>query len=82
MSFRFRTVGARAPSTETPLVSVVAPPVPTTDGKLHLAYELNVDNALDQLSDGKPAPTQPGFTPREESDKSPLALDVMSHAGG
>jgi hypothetical protein len=31
------------------LVSVVAPPVPvhTTDGKVHLAYELKVDNALD-----------------------------------
>jgi hypothetical protein len=29
---------------------------------------------------GKPAPMQPGFTPRDESAVSPLVLDVMSYA--
>jgi hypothetical protein len=30
---------------------------------------------------GQPAPMQPGFAPRDESDVSPLVLDVMSYAG-
>jgi Peptidase family M23 len=50
------TAAAGAPTSAQPvvltplLVSVVAPPVPvpTTDGKVHLAYELRVDNSLDQ----------------------------------
>lgn len=38
-------------------------------------------NAEDAVEAGKPAPLQPGFTPRDESDVSPLVLDVMSYAG-
>jgi hypothetical protein len=30
---------------------------------------------------GQPAPMQPGFAPRDESDVGPLVLDVMSYAG-
>lgn len=30
---------------------------------------------------GQPAPMQPGFDPRDESEVSPLVLDVMSYAG-
>jgi hypothetical protein len=35
--------------------------------------------ALDTLAQGKPAPMQPGFTARDESDVSPLVLDVMTY---
>jgi hypothetical protein len=37
---------------------------------------------LDALSTGKPVAMQPGFTPREESNVSPLVLDLMTYAGG
>jgi hypothetical protein len=39
-------------------------------------------SGLDPLADGKPAAMQPGFTPREESNVSPLVLDLMTYAGG
>lgn len=35
----------------------------------------------DEVEAGQPAPMQPDFTPREESDVSPLVLDVMTYAG-
>ncbi len=36
--------------------------------------------ALDPLLQGKPASVQPDFTARDESDVSPLVLDVMTYA--
>jgi hypothetical protein len=36
--------------------------------------------ALDPLLQGKPAVMQPGFTARDESEVSPLVLDVMTYA--
>ena len=36
-------------------------------------------DALDALLQGKPATMQPGFTAHDESDVSPLALDVMTY---
>jgi hypothetical protein len=36
--------------------------------------------AEDAIEAGKPAPMQPGVTPRDESAVSPLVLDVMSYA--
>ena len=38
-------------------------------------------DAEDAVEAGKPAPMQPGFTARDETDVSPLALDVMTYAG-
>jgi Peptidase family M23 len=38
-------------------------------------------DAEDEIEAGKPAPMQPGFTPRDESSVSPLVLDVMTYAG-
>ena len=35
----------------------------------------------DPVEAGQSAPMQPGFTPRDESDVSPLVLDVMTYAG-
>jgi hypothetical protein len=37
-------------------------------------------DAEDAIEAGKPAPMQPGFSPRDESAVSPLVLDVMSYA--
>ena len=34
---------------------------------------------IDALLQGTPAPMQPGFTPRDETDVSPLSLDVMTY---
>jgi hypothetical protein len=39
-------------------------------------------DALDPLEGGAPAALQPGFAARDETDVSPLALDVMTYAGG
>jgi hypothetical protein len=36
-------------------------------------------DALDALLQGKPAPMQPGFRARDETDVSPLLLDVMTY---
>lgn len=38
--------------------------------------------ALDNLLDGKPAETQPGFDPHNEEGTSPMVYDVMSYAAG
>ena len=35
--------------------------------------------AFDALLQGKPAPMQPGFTASDETDVSPLSLDVMTY---
>lgn len=37
---------------------------------------------LDALASGRPAPLQPGFAAREESEVSPLDLDVMNYSVG
>ena len=39
-------------------------------------------DALDALLTGQPAQLQPGFAARDETDVSPLVLDVMSYATG
>jgi hypothetical protein len=39
-------------------------------------------DGIGDLLTGKPAPTQPGFTARDEENVSPLVLDVMSYAAG
>ena len=39
-------------------------------------------DALDPLLTGQPAPLQPGFAARDETDVSPLVLDVMTYATG
>jgi hypothetical protein len=41
---------------------------------------LSSSEDLIPLLTGKPVPLQPGFTPRTETDLSPLVLDVMSYA--
>lgn len=56
-----------------------------SDGLPFLIKSFRLDNrmvsqdALDPLLAGKPAPMQPGFTARDESDVSPLVLDVMTY---
>ena len=45
------------------------------DGRI---ASMDVEDAVEA---GQPAPMQPGFTPRDESDVSPLVLDVMTYAG-
>lgn len=37
-------------------------------------------DVLDVLLDGKPAPIEPGFPPREEKNTGPLLYDVMTYA--
>jgi Peptidase family M23 len=37
-------------------------------------------DSVDALLQGKPAPMQPGFAARDESEVSPLVLDVMTYA--
>jgi len=39
-------------------------------------------DGLDSLLQGQPAPMKPGFTPRDETETSPLTLDVMSYGNG
>jgi hypothetical protein len=39
-------------------------------------------DGLDALLQGKPAPLKPGFPPRDETETSPLVLDVMSYGNG
>jgi len=39
-------------------------------------------DGIGDLMTGKPAPTQPGFTARDEENVSPLVLDVMTYAAG
>ena len=36
-------------------------------------------DAVDLAMAGQPAPMQPGFAARDETDVSPLTLDVMSY---
>ncbi|HEV7850561.1 MAG TPA: M23 family metallopeptidase, partial [Mycobacterium sp.] len=56
-----------------------------SDGLPFVIKSFRLDNrvgsqdALDALLGGKPAPMQPGFTARDESDVSPLVLDVMTY---
>ena len=56
-----------------------------SDGLPFLLTSFRLDNrmasqeALDPLLQGKPAPMQPGFTARDESEVSPLVLDVMTY---
>ena len=37
------------------------------------------DSAIDALQDGRPAPMTPGFTARDETNVSPMFLDVMTY---
>jgi len=39
-------------------------------------------DAGDPLQEGQPAQLQPGFPARDETNVSPLVLDVMSYAAG
>ncbi|HEX7826476.1 MAG TPA: M23 family metallopeptidase, partial [Mycobacterium sp.] len=39
-------------------------------------------DGIDDLVTGKPAPSQPGLTARDEENVSPLVLDVMTYAAG
>jgi hypothetical protein len=43
---------------------------------------VSVESLDPVLEEGKPAQLQPGFATRDETDVSPLTLDVMSHATG
>ena len=45
----------------------------------HLDSRLASPDELDLLLQGKPARMQPGFTARDETEVSPLGLDVMSY---
>ena len=54
--------------------------LPFTFGSFRLDSRLTSLDAADTLFDGKPAARQPGFAVREETDVSPLVLDVMSYA--
>jgi murein DD-endopeptidase MepM/ murein hydrolase activator NlpD len=45
-----------------------------------LAARMASPDAVEPLVDGQPAPLQPGFAPRDETDVSPLFLDVMTYA--
>jgi hypothetical protein len=47
-----------------------------------LAQRMASDDDLDVLFTGKPAPLQPGFAARDESEVSPLDLDVMNYSAG
>ena len=38
--------------------------------------------ALDKLFTGQPSPMQPGFAARDESEVSPLVLDLMNYSAG
>jgi murein DD-endopeptidase MepM/ murein hydrolase activator NlpD len=44
-----------------------------------LASRIANANDLDAIFDGGPAPMQPGFAPRDETDVMPLELDVMTY---
>jgi hypothetical protein len=39
-------------------------------------------DGLGDLLEGRPAARQPGFTERDETNVSPLVLDVMTYAAG
>jgi Peptidase family M23 len=65
-------------STPDPLRSNGLPFVLST---LRLDGRIASMDAEDAVEAGKPAPMQPGFTPRDESAVSPLVLDVMTYAG-
>ena len=55
--------------------------LPFVFSSFELDSRLTGQDALDPLLDGAPAPLQPGFAVRDESDVSPLVLDVMTYAG-
>jgi hypothetical protein len=43
---------------------------------------VSVESLDPVLEEGKPAQLRPGFATRDETDVSPLTLDVMSYATG
>ena len=49
----------------------------TLDGRL-----ASMDAPRQPARRGNPAPMQPGFTARDETNVSPLVLDVMTYAAG
>jgi hypothetical protein len=47
-----------------------------------LDQRLLSQSSLDVLSTGRPAPLQPGFAARDQSEVSPLVLDIMNYSVG
>jgi len=45
-----------------------------------LDARIGTPDDLDDIFDGRPAPLQPGFAARNETDVMPLELDVMTYA--
>ena len=56
--------------------------LPFLISSLRLEQRMTSEDALDALLAGKPAALQPGFAAREESDVSPLTLDIMNYSVG
>lgn len=54
--------------------------LPFTFKSFRLDSRLTSLSAADALFDGKPAARQPGFAERDQTDVSPLVLDVMTYA--
>jgi hypothetical protein len=54
--------------------------LPFVVDKLHLASRIASTDSLDSIFDGKPAPMQPGFVARDETDVMPMELDVVTYA--
>jgi hypothetical protein len=53
--------------------------LPFVFSSFRLESRLASQDGLDALQQGKPAPMQPGFAPRDETDVTPLVLDVMTY---
>jgi hypothetical protein len=56
--------------------------LPFVIDKFRLDQRVLSQSALDTLFTGQPAPLQPGFAAREQSEVSPLVLDIMNYAVG
>jgi murein DD-endopeptidase MepM/ murein hydrolase activator NlpD len=54
--------------------------LPFVFSSFKLVNRLASMDAVDPMLTGQPAQLQPGFVPRDETDVSPLILDVMSYA--
>ena len=53
--------------------------LPFTISSFRLDSRVASPDAVDALLQGRPAPMQPGFSARDETDVSPLSLDVMTY---
>ena len=56
--------------------------VPFVFSAFKLDSRVGSQDAIGPLMDGQPAQLQPGFAARDETDVSPLVLDVMTYAAG